>query len=280
MKIIALATSYNRRNLTLRSIDSLINQSLPAGFSLEICLVDDGSTDGTCEAIKSMFPDVTILKGNGNLYWAGGMRFGWDNYVKKQDMDFLLVFNDDVRLFENSIEKLIAASSEIQESGDSAYAISAAFIKSGTNETAYGGVVRSSSWHPLRFKKVIPKNTIQDCDTLNMNLALISVHALNLIGFFSRDFIHGRADYDFGLRLRSAGGRVLLAPNFLGECNKNPIKGTSDEPGLSVRERWKRLTSIKEQPPRERAIYYRAHAGLLWPLFWVLPYIRVLLRGK
>jgi GT2 family glycosyltransferase len=280
MKIIALATCHNRCKLTLRSIKSILEQSLPPECSLEICLVDDGSIDGTGDVIRQTFPDVKILEGDGDLYWAGGMCFGWDNYVQDQDMDYLLVFNDDVELFPNSIMKILEAAVEVTASGANAYAISGAFRVPGSAQITYGGVVRNSWWHPLRFEKIRPAGFIQDCDTLNMNLALISNQALNKIGFLSRDFIHAKADFDFGLRLRQAGGRVVLAQDYMGECATNSTKGTSAEPGISFKKRWNRLISIKEQPPRQRALYYKKHAGLLWPLLWVLPYIRIWFSGK
>lgn len=280
MKIIALTTCFNRRDITLRALESLQQQLLPPGYSLEICLVDDGSTDGTSDAIRSSFPHVTVLNGSGNLYWAGGMRFGWDEYVKNKDIDYLLVFNDDVDLYANALNTLITAAEEVNKLGDTPYVITGAFIEPNTKETAYGGVVHSSKWHPLRFKKINPKDIIQDCDTLNMNFALINRKALNQIGFLSRGFIHAAADFDYGLRLREKGGRVVLAAGYVGECSVNSIKGTSAEPGISFRERWHRLTSIKEQSPGQRALFYKRHAGWLWPLFWVMPYIRVPLRGK
>lgn len=275
MKIIALTTCHNRRDITLRGLDSLYKQSLPTGYSLDFCLVDDGSTDGTSDAVRSTFPNVTVLNGSGNLYWAGGMRFGWDEYVKHQDMDYLLVFNDDINLYHNALEKLLLAADEVKEFSDAPYVVTGAFIEPNTKETAYGGVKRSSRWHPLRFKKINPINVIQDCDTLNMNFTLISRKALNHIGFLSQDFIHGGADYDYGLRLREQDGRVVLAAGYIGECNLNSIIGTSAESGISFRERWYRLTSIKEQPPRQRALYFKRHAGWMWPLFWVLPYVRM-----
>ena len=280
MKIIALTTCHNRSEITLRAFDSLHKQSLPAGYSLDICLVDDGSTDGTSEAVKSAYPKTAVLKGGGDLYWAGGMRFGWDNFVKQQYYDYLLVFNDDVELYPFAVKNLLAAAKEVQNSGCNDYAITGAFKKPKTDDIAYGGVIRNSRWHPLRFGKIAPTNNIQNCDTLNMNLVLISKEALKQTGFLSKDFIHAKADYDFGLRLREEGGRIVLAAGYIGECSTNSIKGTSEEPNISFRERWKRLTSIKEQSPRQRALYYRRHGGWMWPIFWVLTYIRTFISGK
>lgn len=275
MKIYALATCHNRRELTLRALDHLHRQRLPVGCTLNVCVVDDGSTDGTTEAIRRSFPQVVVLNGTGSLFWAGGMRFGWSQYVAKQDPDHLLVFNDDIELFDQALHRLLSAGAELEAGGCFAYAVAGAFVDPASEEVVYGGVVRSSWWHPLRFRKVAPTDSVQECHTLNMNLSLISRGALRLVGFLASDFVHARADYDFGLRLRAAGGRVVLARGYAGRCRPNPASGTSAETNLALSERWRRLTNVKEQPPRERAVYYRRHAGALWPLFWALPYVRV-----
>lgn len=272
IKIIALATCHNRREKTLRALSSLQAQLLPSGCSLEICLVDDGSIDGTGDAARRAFPYIKVLQGTGDLYWAGGMRFGWKKYIKYQDFDYLLVFNDDIQLNKTAISRLLSAGEIMNARGYKAHAVAGAFKDIETNTVSYSGVVRSSLWHPLLFNKLPPTESIQECDTLNMNLALLSFKALKLTGFLSSEFTHCKADFDFGLRLRKQGGIVVLAPGYMGTCNINPIKGLSSEPAIPFWTRCRRLISIKEHPPGESALYLRRHGGFLWPIFFAIPY--------
>ena len=282
MNIVALTTCYNRKELTLRALSSLFAQTLPAGFHIEVWLVDDGSSDGTGAAVRSFFPSVAVLDGTGDLYWAGGMRFGWDRIVKNCSVDYLLVFNDDISLYPSAVSRLLATANDLHASGCDAFAVAGAFNDHVLGAVAYGGVVRNSCWHPLRFRKLTPGGTGQECDTLNMNLALISKGALRQIGFLSPEFTHAKADYDFGLRLRAAGGRIVLAPGYMGECSRRELSNIPHGGSLSFSfaERWRRLTSVKMQPPRQRAVYCRRHAGIFWPMFWVLPYVREFFRFK
>lgn len=279
MKIVALGACHNRRELTVRALRALSRQVLPEGCSLEICLVDDGSSDGTGEAVRAEFPAVTLLEGPGDLFWAGGMRFGWEQFVSAKDPDRLLVFNDDVALYPTAIATLHAAAEVLESQGCDAYAIAGALKDPDTGATAYGGVTRDRWWYPLSFTAVTPSGDIRDCDTLNMNLALISRGALGRVGFLSSEFTHRKADFDFGLRLRGAGGRVAVAPDYVGECRRNPVAGTSDESDISLPERWRRVTSVKEHAFRERAVYCRRHAGPFWPLIWPAPYLRACMLG-
>ena len=52
MKISALITTYNRREYVKRAIESVLSQTLPVD---EVIVVDDGSTDGTAEALTERF---------------------------------------------------------------------------------------------------------------------------------------------------------------------------------------------------------------------------------
>ena len=275
-RIIALVTCHNRKDLTVLALESLLNQQLPPNYELDTCLVDDGSTDGTSDVVQSRFPNVTILKGDGNLFWAGGMRFGWKNWASKQNFDYLLVFNDDIKLYDNALKNILDVDHTIRSEGCDMVCVVGAFINPGTGSTAYSGVVHSSSWHPGRFKQLPPTKTVQECDSLNMNFALISKEVLDHIGFLSEEFTHSKADFDFGLRLRTAGGRIALAPGHIGEACRNPLQQTVEAPDLSFTERWKRLIGAKGEPLWERATFYRRHGGFLWVFYWLLPYGRIL----
>lgn len=52
MNVSALIPTYNRREYVFRAIDSVLRQTVPVD---EIIVVDDGSTDGTAEAIRSRY---------------------------------------------------------------------------------------------------------------------------------------------------------------------------------------------------------------------------------
>ena len=275
-RIIALATCHNRKDFTLRALQSLIEQSLPDRCKLEICLVDDGCEDGTGEAVRANFPSVKILRGSGSLYWAGGMRFGWDRYVKHQAFRYLLVFNDDIEITEGAIQTLLCTASEVEKQGSKLFAVVAAFQDLLEDKLNYGGLILKPGIKPLQFHSVVPSSEMQDCDTLNMNFALISKPALEKTDFLSPQFKHAKADFDFGLRLKKTGGRVVLAPGFAGRCLSNRTRGTSREADLSLVEQWRRITGIKEEPPGDRAVFCKRHAGMFWPIVWAIPYVRLI----
>jgi GT2 family glycosyltransferase len=207
------------------------------------------------------------------------MRYGWEKHVKKCAFDYLLVFNDDIQLYPDALANLLRAAEEVARTGRKEYAVVGSFRDPATKATTYGGVVRVHPWRSFRFQRVDPLDKVQECDTLNMNFALISRSALDRVGFLSPCFTHAKADYDFGLRLRNRGGLILVAPGYMGLCARNQKSGTSAQPGIPLQEKWKRLTGVKEHAFRETLHFYRQHAGPLWPLLMASKYVRKLSVG-
>ena len=89
VSIAAILTCHNRKKKTLTCLADLMNQDEISKVDLHVYLVDDGSTDGTSDAVKQKFPQVNILQGDGTLYWNGGMRFAF-SIAKKSDYDYYL----------------------------------------------------------------------------------------------------------------------------------------------------------------------------------------------
>jgi GT2 family glycosyltransferase len=112
-------------------------------------------------------------------------------------------------------------------------------------------------------------------DTMNGNVVLVGRAVRDAVGAVRGDlFPHAFGDIDYGFTARDAGFEVMQAPGVVGECSRNPPPASRRLPTLSAR--WKALVSTKELPP---SMWRRAclrHGGALAPLYFVLPYLRVL----
>lgn len=80
-KLTVIMTCFNRKDYTLRCINSLNETAgLLADWRFNYVVVDDNSTDGTEDALVELSAaartDICVLKGNGNLFYTGGMRKG------------------------------------------------------------------------------------------------------------------------------------------------------------------------------------------------------------
>lgn len=279
MRVITLTTCHNRRECTLASLEDLHRQALPGGVHLGYVLVDDGCTDGTADAVRERFADVEIVSGGGNLYWAGGMRHGWEQSVRHKSFDYLFVYNDDVRLDPSALADLIAAAASLPGPREDAHVIVGSFLDVSGCVATYGGRRRSSAWHPLKFGEVVePDGHLQPADTLNMNGALISRGALDRVGFLSRYFVHAGADFEYGLKLRKAGGAVHVAPGPVGRCDTNTAMRSRPENAPRMSDALRILFDRKREPVGQRFAYYRRHGGALWPVLFASPYVTIWFR--
>jgi GT2 family glycosyltransferase len=104
-------TVFNRVEMTMRCLRSLDVASAEAGVPVSRVVVDDASTDGTWSELQSIKRRQDIfVRGDGQLYWAGGMRAALSRLDELEDYlpsDYLLLLNDDVCLYSNALTALL-----------------------------------------------------------------------------------------------------------------------------------------------------------------------------
>jgi GT2 family glycosyltransferase len=274
--IAAIATCHNRKDKTLASLDALFKQKLSDDVQLVVYLVDDGSTDGTTEAVLQTYPQVKMIPGDGSLFWNGGMRVAFGEAIKA-DPDYYLWFNDDTDLYPNAVAKLLSTYQSLSDRGEANSIIVGATCDPETGKLTYGGMVQSSWWHPLKFQLIQPTQDPQPCHTMNGNCVLIPQKVARLVGNLDPNFIHSTGDLDYGLRVRQGGGSVWLVPDYIGTCaTHGKEEDYWENPHMTWRDRFKKATQAKGLPPGDWKIFAQRHAGPFWLFYWGLPYIRLL----
>jgi len=264
-----LITCHNRKDNTLSCLERLDNQELPKDVKLKIYLVDDGSTDGTSEAVSKKFPDVNLIQGDGNLFWNGGMRMAWEAAMN-HGYDYYLWLNDDTFLVPGAISQLLINERELQKRLNMPVILVGAMIDPDTARVTYGGMKRiSKNIKALRFSLMPLSDMPAPCDTINGNCVLVPYLITERIGVMSEDFTHGLGDFDYGLRAIEAGYTCWVAPGFLGTCSRNPSENTWYDPEVSIQERNKKLHNPTGNPPNEWLKFVRRHGGNVWIIVWV-----------
>jgi GT2 family glycosyltransferase len=272
-RVAAVMAAYNRRDLTLACLRSLEAQEVP-GVTLDAFVLDDASTDGTAAAVAREFPAVTVLHGDGRLYWNGGMRTAFGAAIEG-DYDYYLWMNDDTALDGEALAVLLATERSLRRLGEPAPIVAGSTRHPETGELTYGGLVRTSRWRRLRFELVDPAAVPLPVETMNGNTALVPREVVRRIGNIDPAFVQQMGDYDYGLRARAAGCSVWLAPGTIGTCATNPAPAAGERPFL---EEWRRIWSVKELRPGPWAVFSRRWAGRLWPVYWASPYLQGELR--
>lgn len=263
--IAILLTCHNRKDKTLQCLDALYACDLPNEYCFDVYLVDDGSTDGTAEAVSVKYPKVKIIKGTGNLYWNRGMHLAWQSAVKVREYDFYLWLNDDTILFKESLNVLIETSNKLVDK-----AIVVGCTVDEKNECSYGGRNKAGL--------ICPNNEIEECTYFNGNIVLIPNYVFKKVGFNDAQFHHSLGDFDYGLRAKKMGIKSYIAPKALGVCNGHDTIAKWCNPKVSFGSRWKAFRTPLGHNPEEYFIFEYRHNGLILAIYhYFTNHLRVLL---
>ncbi len=278
VRVAALIACHNRREHTLACLRALRAAEIEARQTCDVYLLDDGSSDGTAEAVANEFPHVHLLRGDGSLFWNRGMHRVFEAALGR-GYDFYLGLNDDTLLYADALQRLLACHARItRESGRSG--IVAGSTRDATSgDLTYGGQVRKKWWKPLTFRVVSPRDYPVECDTTTWNVVLIPDVVARRLGNLEPSFSHAMGDLDYGLRARKAGYSNWVMPGFAGTCSDNSVEGSFRDAGISLRERLRKMIQPKGLPPKSWLLFCRRHAGPLWVVFWAWPYLRVVLES-
>jgi len=111
MKIgIAIAT-YNYKEQLENCLNSLLKSE---GIELFVVVVDDNSSDGTWQMLEYNFPEITRLKGTGNLWWAGASNLAIKKCLTNQ-CDGIILLNPDVIVQKDTISNLVNSSVKLKD---------------------------------------------------------------------------------------------------------------------------------------------------------------------
>jgi GT2 family glycosyltransferase len=274
----AILASHNRLALTKRALQSFFAQGqlLPATV-LNAVVVDDGSIDGTGHEIARAFPDVHVLRANGELFWAGAMARAESEARRRFYPDFLLWLNDDVELNPGALDTLLAAHAVLAAEARQGIVVGAVRDPD-THVVTYSGVRRVDR-HPLHFEVVRPDGRLDEADTFQGNVVLVPRAVYEVVGGIDGRFAHAQADLDYGLRARKRGIPIIVTPTAVGTCRRGGPEGTWRDRSLPVGRRWRLALSRKGLPPRSLARYLRRHGGRAWVLWWISPYVKFALSS-
>lgn len=222
---------YNRKEFTRNYLEALAKQTEK---DFKVIIVDDGSTDGTSEMIEKYFPEVILLKEEGDLWWAEATNVGV-RYAMEQGTSYVMTLNDDTLPESDYIEKMVYWSKQKPNALLGAFACHAE-----SNKAIYGGEILN--WKTGKYEKIldtIPKdkqNGLHKVNTFPGRGLLIPMDIFKKVGLYdSKNFPQTVADLDFTARVDNAGYEIF--------CNYDAkIKIYPDESGgvkLKKNKSWK-----------------------------------------
>jgi GT2 family glycosyltransferase len=102
-KVFIITLNWNGKNDTIECIESLKKLHYP---NYDIIVVDNGSTDGSGEALRAKYPDVVIIENGKNLGYAVGFNIGL-KIAFENGADYFLILNNDTAIDPDALAELV-----------------------------------------------------------------------------------------------------------------------------------------------------------------------------
>lgn len=196
---------HNRIHFTHECLLSLQRQTCN---DFSIVIIDDGSTDGTAEMIRTAFPETILLSGDGNLWWTAATNLGI-KYALGHGAAYVMTLNNDTIPATDFIEKMLYWAVQEPSALLGALAIDAI-----THRTIYGG--ERINWKTGSTTSLLDglapadQRGLQEVTHFPGRGLLIPASVFYRIGYFDQKrFPHYAADYDFTHRAVRSGYRVF-----------------------------------------------------------------------
>lgn len=104
-RVAACVLNYNGLEITLETLESLQKLEYP---SYELVVIDNGSTDGSHQAIAERFPDLRQLRVHTNRGISWGLNHGIQDSLER-GFDYVLLMNNDIEVDPRMLDEMVTA---------------------------------------------------------------------------------------------------------------------------------------------------------------------------
>ena len=210
IKVVIVSSVRNRRDITLQCLRSL-DRVDTTGLSIHKIIVDDGSSDGTSEAIRKAFPVVELIQGSGDLWCSGGANLGVTRALTYEP-DYILLINDDtvfdgkflvnlVKTAEDNPKTVVGGLLLLWDQPHKVFQVAPIW------DTWYGG------WRHLNEQTVwsVPGEPFE-VEIIVGNCTLFPARTFLEEGLFATRWLPHYGDAEYTPRLRRRGWKLLIDP--------------------------------------------------------------------
>ncbi len=220
MDVSIIIVNYNTKKLTEDAIKSVFNSR--TGFSYEIILIDNHSSDGSVNYLKQQFPEIKIIENYKNLGFSKANNQG----IKIAKGRYILLLNSDTIINVETLETMIDFMDRNKRIGASGCKV---ILPNGKLDEACrrGFPTPSASlFYLLGLAKIFPESPTFNryhlghldidedypVDSLVGAFMIVRKETINEIGLLDEEFFMYGEDIDWCYRIKEAGWIVYYYP--------------------------------------------------------------------
>jgi GT2 family glycosyltransferase len=208
--VYAITLNWNGKDDTLELLDSLRRLDYP---HYRVVVVDNGSEDGSVEAIRRVFPDVIVIENGENLGYADGFNVGLE-YAYQQGADYFLILNNDTMIDPSAMMALVKVA---EQDGEIGFVSGKVYLYQDPDRLQTVG--RHNDPMILAGNHVgggeVDRgqyDRVQDYDFIDDVYLLVRREVYEDVGGYDPNFFLYYEETDWCARVRRAGYRIVFAP--------------------------------------------------------------------
>jgi hypothetical protein len=260
-RVSIVITTYNKKRDVLKCVRSLKELNYQ---NYEIIVVDNGSTDGTSEAIRQDFPDVKLITGDKNLGVTGGQNLG----IKHSNGEYIFFFDHDLIASRNILSELVVV---MQGDSDIGLAGPIIYYYGDPNRVWAAGTSIDLTTGKVSFNAVGQTDRGQFFRAMEVQVLpiyMVRREVFNRIGLFDDIYFLVYEDTDFCIRAKRAGYRIVCVPEAK-VWHMVPLDRRTDEIKLMSRTYYIARNRIIFMRKHAKPLNYVAFALLFLPIYLV-----------
>ena len=215
MDLSVIIVTWNTRTLVLDCLRSL--EKAKGKLSVEVFVVDNGSTDGSVKAVRQAFPEVIVIVNERNLGFARAN----NKALPRAGGRYILLLNSDVLVERDTVVALM----EFMERTPSAAMAGAQLLNSdGSKQNSFDNfpTLLSEGLNKSLLRILFPKRFPSKRVTISSPLEVESVlgacvlvrrEAIEAVGLLDEGYFFFMEETDWCYRMRESGWRVYMVPH-------------------------------------------------------------------
>ena len=209
-KVSIVILNWNGKHYLTACLKSLKNINYT---NFDIMVVDNGSTDGSCQFLRSNFPDVTVLENEENLGFAEGNNVGIRGAMRTR-ADYILLLNNDTVVDPLFLKELIDVAENDRQIGIVGPKV---YFMDEPSRICFAGGKRkwTTEWQHIGLEEIDKGqyNEVKETEFIYGCVLLLKREVIEKIGMLDADYFAYVEEIDLNYRAKQAGYKIVFVPH-------------------------------------------------------------------